>query len=126
MIKIQLGNKEFNVREAKTPEEKQKGLMKEKELPKDEGMICYWDEPQTVEMWMRDTDIPLDIIFINEDQEVIAVEKGNPNDDTLLSHEDTMYVVELNQNSGVQVGDELEFDDDSDPVMKVLAPDGST
>lgn len=126
MIKIQLGNKEFNVREAKTPEEKQKGLMKEKELPKDEGMIFYWDEPQTVEMWMRDTDIPLDIIFINEDQEVIAIEKGNPNDDTLLSHEDTMYVVELNQNSGVQVGDELEFDDDSDPVMKVLAPDGST
>jgi len=52
-------------------------------------------------MWMRDTLIPLDIIFINEDQEVIAVEQGQPEDDTLLSQEDTMYVVEVNVNSGV-------------------------
>jgi hypothetical protein len=37
-----------------------------------------------------------------------------------------MYVVELNQNSGVKVGDSLEFEDDDNIVMKVLAPDGST
>ena len=47
--------------------------------------------------------IPLDIIFINEDQEVTDVQQGQPNDDTLLSCENTMYVVELNQNSGVKV-----------------------
>jgi len=80
-------------------------------------------------MWMKDTLIPLDIIFINGDQEVIAVEQGTPNNETLLSHEDTMYVVELNVDSGVKVGDELEFEEDYDnptPIMKVLAPDGST
>jgi len=37
-----------------------------------------------------------------------------------------MYVVELNQNRGVKVGDSLEFEDDDNIVMKVLAPDGST
>ena len=37
-----------------------------------------------------------------------------------------MYVVEVNSNSGVKVGDELEFMDEDTPVMKVLAPDGST
>ena len=126
MIKIKLGDKEFNVNEAKTPEEKQKGLMNIKELPKDEGMIFYYDEPQLVQMWMRDTLIPLDIIFINEDQEVTDVQQGQPNDDTLLSCENTTYVVELNQNSGVKVGDSLEFEDDDNIVMKVLAPDGST
>jgi hypothetical protein len=91
-------------------------------------MIFYFDQPERVEMWMRDTLIPLDIIFIDEDQEVIAVEQGQPNDDTLLSHEDTMYVVEVNANSGVQVGDNLEFveDEDEEIVMKVLAPDGSS
>jgi uncharacterized membrane protein (UPF0127 family) len=89
-------------------------------------MIFYFEEPDLVEMWMKDTLIPLDIIFINSDQEVIAVEQGKPNDPTLLGHEDTLYVVELNQNSGVKVGDELEFDDDKAPTMKVLAPDGST
>lgn len=123
MITIQLGEKEYKVKEAFTQEEKEKGLMDIKELPKDEGMIFYWDDPQTVEMWMKNTLIPLDIIFINEDQEVTAVEQGIPNDNTLLSHEDTMYVVELNKDSGIKIGDVLEFSDDS--VMKVLAPNGS-
>jgi bifunctional DNA-binding transcriptional regulator/antitoxin component of YhaV-PrlF toxin-antitoxin module len=37
-----------------------------------------------------------------------------------------MYVVEVNINSGIKVGDELEFIDEPETVMKVLAPDGST
>ena len=126
MIKIRLGDREYNVEEARSIDEKQKGLQNIKELPQDEGMIFYFDQPERIEMWMRDTLIPLDIIFINEDQEVIAVEQGKPNDDTLLSHEDTMYVVEVNINSGVKEGDSLEFVDDEEVVMKVLAPDGSS
>ena len=126
MITIRLGNQEYNVQEARSIDEKQQGLQGVKELPQDEGMIFYFDQPERVEMWMRDTLIPLDIIFINEDQEVIAVEQGQPNDDTLLSHEDTMYVVEVNANSGVKVDDTLEFVDDKEVVMKVLAPDGSS
>ena len=126
MIKIRLGDREYNVEEARSIDEKQKGLQNIKELPQDEGMIFYFDQPERIEMWMRDTLIPLDIIFINEDQEVIAVEQGKPKDDTLLSHEDTMYVVEVNINSGVKEGDSLEFVDDEEVVMKVLAPDGSS
>ena len=128
MINILLGNKPFKVREAETEEEKQKGLQGVKNLPKNEGMIFYWDYPDRVEMWMRNTEIPLDIIYINEDQEVIDVRQGKPNDDTLLSVENTMYVVELNAGSGVKIGDDLEFEDEDDQkfVMKVLAPDGST
>lgn len=129
MIEITLGDKVWKVEEAKTPEERQKGLQGVTELPKDQGMIFYFDQEDTVEMWMKDTPLPLDIIFINGDQEVIAVEQGTPNDETLLSHDNTMYVVELNLDSGVKIGDELEFDDDDEnptPIMKVLAPDGSS
>lgn len=126
MINITLGDKQFKVEEAASYKERRDGLQGVKDLPKNEGMIFYFEEPDLVEMWMKDTLIPLDIIFINSDQEVIAVEKGKPNDPTLLGHEDTLYVVELNQDSGVKVGDELEFDDDKAPTMKVLAPDGST
>ena len=126
MINIKLGNKEYKVQEAKTNEEKLKGLMDVTNLPKDEGMIFYWDQPQRVEMWMHNTKIPLDIIFINDDQEVVAVDKGTPNDNTLISHPNISYVVEVNQNSGIKIGDELEFIDEDGPVMKVLAPDGST
>ena len=67
MINIKLGNKEYKVQEAKTNEEKLKGLMNVTNLPQDEGMIFYWNQPQRVEMWMKNTPIPLDIIFINED-----------------------------------------------------------
>lgn len=125
-ITISLGDKTFKVREARTPEEKEKGLMNVTDLPKDEGMIFYWNPPQRVEMWMKNTPIPLDIIFINEEQEVIAVKQGQPNDETLLSGDNTAYVVELNQGSGVKVGDQLDFANEEGPVMKILAPDGST
>lgn len=126
MIKIKLGDKEYNVKEAKTQEEKEKGLMNVKELPSNEGMIFYYDEPDLVEIWMKDTLIPLDIIYINEDQEVIAVEHGQPEDDTLLGHNDTMYVVEVNQGSNIKEGDTLEFLDDDDYVMQVLKQDGTS
>ena len=128
MINITLGNKQFKVQEAKTEEEKRKGLQNVTQLPKDKGMIFYWDEPQRVEIWMRDTKIPLDIIYINSDQEVIDVKQGIPEDDTLLSVEDTMYVVELNRGSGVRIGDILEFadEDTSEYVMDVIGPDGNS
>lgn len=126
MIKIKLGDKEYNVKEAKTQEEKEKGLMNVKELPSNEGMIFYYDEPDLVEIWMKNTLIPLDIIYINEDQEVIAVEHRQPEDDTLLGHDDTMYVVEVNQGSNIKEGDTLEFLDDDDYVMQVLKQDGTS
>lgn len=126
MIKIKLGDKEYNVKEAKTQEEKEKGLMNVKELPSNEGMIFYYDEPDLVEIWMKNTLIPLDIIYINEDQEVIAVEHGQPEDDTLLGHDDTMYVVEVNQGSNIKEGDTLEFLDEDDYVMQVLKQDGTS
>lgn len=126
MIKIKLGDKEYNVKEAKTQEEKEKGLMYVKELPSNEGIIFYYNEPDLVEIWMKNTLIPLDIIYINEDQEVIAVEHGQPEDDTLLGHDDTMYVVEVNQGSNIKEGDTLEFLDDDDYVMQVLKQDGTS
>ena len=124
---IKLGNKTFKVKVAETEEDREQGLMNIKELPQDEGMLFIWDTPQRIDMWMKDTLIPLDIIFINDDQEVIDVQQGQPEDETLLGCDDTMYVVELNANSGIQKGDELEIgDDDEKIVMSVLAPNGES
>lgn len=126
MVLIKIGNKEYKVKEAKTEQEKIKGLQNIEKLPKDEGMLFYFDSDEEITMWMKDTKIPLDIIFINDDQEVTKVHHGKPNDTTLISSPETAYVLEVNENSGIKVRDELEIEDDSDPVMKVLAPDGST
>lgn len=125
MTNIYIGNKEYKVQEAHTEEEKEKGLQGVSSLPEDQGMLFFFEEPQEVSMWMKDTLIPLDIIFINEDNEVIKVVTGEPNDETPIIAQDTLYVLEVNKDSGVKEGDELEIQDEG-PVMKVLAQDGSS
>lgn len=128
-MKIEIGDKEYNVEVARTEEEKIKGLQEKESLGENEGMLFIYDELQELAFWMKDTAIPLDIVFIDEDGEVISVQQGQPYDETLLEEDGVMYVLEVNQNSGIQPGDELDIeedDDDKQPVMKVLAPDGST
>ena len=126
-MRIEIGDKKYNVEVAQTDEEKTKGLQDKKELAEDEGMLFIYDEPQTVGFWMQDTDIPLDIIFIDEDFEVISVYKGQPHDETIAEEDDVQFVLEVNQGSGIKEGDELDIDDDDEvPTMKVIAPDGST
>lgn len=127
MGSVIINNKEYKVKEAKTEEEKRKGLQGVKELPENEGMLFYFDPDDSITMWMDKTEIPLDIVFINENQEVTKVHHGTPNDKTQILSPETAYVLEVNQNSGIKVGDDVEFDDnDTPPIMKVLAPDGST
>lgn len=126
MIDIKIGNKEYTVKEATSTEEKAKGLQGIEELPEDEGMLFYFDPPEDVQFWMKDVDIPLDIVFIDSDQEVIKVQEGIPNDETFIEASDVAYVLEVNAESGIQVGDELDLDkEEKGPVMKVLAQDGS-
>ena len=128
-MKIEIGDTEYNVEVARTEEEKIKGLQEKESLGENEGMLFIYDEPQELAFWMKDTAIPLDIVFIDEDGEVISVQQGQPYDETLLEEDGVMYVLEVNQNSGIQPGDELDIEEDDDnkqPVMKVLAPDGST
>ena len=125
---ISLGDNTYRVEVVDTPDAMETGLSGRKSLGEDEGMLFDFKslQPQ-VSFWMKDTYIPLDIIFINDDDEVIKVYKGDPEDETMVTVKDVRYVVELNQNSGIKKGDELDFDPkDEGPVMKVLAPDGST
>lgn len=124
MITIKIKDKEYKVKEARTEEQRRKGLQGTEELPEDEGMLFYFDPPEEVSMWMKDVDIPLDIIFFNEDQEVTLVHEGKPNDETLITQADTAFVLEVNKGSGIEVGDDFEFDNNV-PTMKVLFPDGS-
>ena len=127
-MKISIHNKQYTVEVVETEEEKQKGLQGKESLKEDEGMLFIFDPPQRVDFWMKDTSIPLDIIFIDEDGEVMKVSEGKPNDDSLISCNNTAYVLEVNAGSGIVEGDDLELEEgpDSGPVMKILASDGSS
>lgn len=124
---VKLGSKKYTLDIAETSKDRRKGLMGVRHLDDDKGMLFDFGEEGNHEMWMYNTPIPLDQIFINAEQEVTKVVTREPNDEELVGEPDTLYVIEVNANSGVKVGDELEFLDDSkEYTMKVLAPDGST
>ena len=63
---------------------------------------------------MENTYIPLDLIFIDADKEVISVKQGEPESEDLISEKDVKYVLELNKDSGVEAGDILEIDGEDD------------
>lgn len=58
---------------------------------------------------MKDTLIPLDVIFVGEDNIVISVKQGQPESEDLISENNVAYVIEVNQNSGIQSGDKVTF-----------------
>ena len=123
---IKLGGQEYDIFIAKSEEQKKQGLQYFKSLPKDEGMLFVINESNPVEtlFHMHNVAFPLDMIFMDDEFKVLDVKRGNPEDDKIEGI--ASYVLEVNADSGIKVGDEADLeDDDEDFVMKVLSPDGS-
>lgn len=109
-IDIEIGNREYTVKVASTEEERTEGLSTTETLPKDQGMLFTYEEP---EQWlvytMRNTSIDLDIIFIDKDKKVISVNTVEAFDiKPIVCNEFAQYVLEVNANSGITIGDKLD------------------
>lgn len=109
---ITIGDKKYSVSIADTEKERRIGLSKCTDLPKDQGMLFVFDEPVNQYFTMAETDIDLDIIFIDEEGVVISVNsvKARTGDPVVCEHK-YKYVLEVNINSGIEVGDELDQED---------------
>ena len=109
----------FDVEVARTPQEQQDGLMFRKSLGGDQGMIFPYDPPQDVAFWMKNTLIPLDMLFIRADGTIarIAANTEPLSTRTIPSGEPVLAVLELNAGTaaklGVKPGDRVEH-----PVFK--------
>lgn len=95
LVDITIGDKKYKVEIADTPEKQEKGLMGRESLPENQGMLFIYDEPQDLSYWMKNTLISLDIIFIDDDMEVVSVKQGQPMSEEPITEDDVQYVLEV-------------------------------
>jgi uncharacterized protein len=95
----------FTVAVAATPEQQERGLMFVKSLPPDRGMIFPYDPPQEVAFWMKNTLIPLDIIYIRADGTIARIVNAQAMDITPLpSGEPVALVLEIGGGRAKELG----------------------
>lgn len=110
---IIVGYKEYDVAVADTPELRKKGLEPYSYLKDDEGMLFIFDEETTDYFTMENCGIDLDIVFIDSEGEVIQVSPVKAYDSKPVTCEEPyQFVLEVNINSGIEVEDELEQEDE--------------
>ncbi len=98
VVRSQAGETAYTVRLADTPETRARGLMYVQNMPANEGMLFVYSEPQTARFWMKNTYIPLDMVFAGRDGTVRHIhEKAVPHDETVIDGgTDVLGVLELN------------------------------
>ena len=95
--------------------ERMRGLMFRKAMPEKEGMLFIFDEENLTPFWMKDTYLPLDILFINSQKEIVDIaENAQPLSEELIPpHAPYRYALELNagfvKKYKVERGDRIEF-----------------
>ena len=105
-IRWQGGRAQFSVELAQTPEEQQLGLMYRDKLPSSAGMLFVFDQPKRAGFWMRNTLIPLDMLFVDSAGRVARVHANAvPRDETLIDGgEGVKFVLEINGGLAARLG----------------------
>ncbi|MCG3200581.1 MAG: hypothetical protein NFCOHLIN_00437 [Gammaproteobacteria bacterium] len=107
---------EFVVEVADTEVRRQRGLMFREEVPADGGMIFIYDPPQVAAMWMKNTLIPLDMVFVDTEGEIVQVtSRTTPHSlEPISAGVPVSAVIELNGGScdrlGIRAGDRVHYD----------------
>jgi uncharacterized protein len=100
----------------RTPEERSRGLMYRRELPAQSGMLFLFDTEEIQSFWMKNTYIPLDMIFIDRAMRVVGVvENAEPLTTTSRRvSSPSRYVLEVNagfaKRNGIAAGTEVLFE----------------
>jgi uncharacterized membrane protein (UPF0127 family) len=107
------GAQQFAVEVAVTSEQRAQGLMYRERLPADAGMLFLYPAARPVSMWMKNTLIPLDMLFIGDDGRILHIaERAIPGSTaTISSMQPARAVLELNGGTAarlkIQVGDRV-------------------
>jgi uncharacterized membrane protein (UPF0127 family) len=77
VIVSQDGPNEFLVEEAKTLDQQARGMMFRETMQSDMGMIFEFEEPKVATIWMKNTSIPLDILFVRSNGKILKIEHSH-------------------------------------------------
>lgn len=133
---IEIADKEYKVLVAESEEEREQGLSNVKSMNDDEGMLFVMPDGQGQVIFnTAEMEFDIDLIFIDQDDEVYNVVLGKAHsEDPIISTPEgengrTKYVLEVNANSGIQIGDELDMEDEDEISneefkMYILGSDG--
>ncbi len=105
----------FDIEIAESDYETKTGLMYRKSMEKEQGMLFIQPTESLQYFYMKNTEIPLDIIYISQAQKIVSFQKNaKPFDEnTLPSNAPAKYVLEINaglsDQLGLQVGDSISF-----------------
>ncbi len=115
-IELKVGKDIYTVEVARTPEERQKGLMNRESLGDYEGMLFVFERDQHLSFWMKNTTVPLSIAYIARDGTIKSIFDMRPlSEQSVESGYAVRYALELPQGaferSGSKVGDTIEIPD---------------
>jgi uncharacterized membrane protein (UPF0127 family) len=101
---------------ARTESEQARGLMYRQNLDTNSGMLFIYEDEAQRTFWMKNTYVPLDIIFIDKDKKVVSISsntKPNQTDELYYSKGKSQYVLELNSGKAEELklkpGNEITF-----------------
>lgn len=106
----------FEIEFAQGEYETSLGLMYRKTMEANRGMLFIFSEEEERSFWMKNTYIPLDIVYINAQKQIVSIFKNaKPLDESSCpSNAPAMYALELNAGTceklGIQVGDTINYD----------------
>jgi uncharacterized membrane protein (UPF0127 family) len=112
-----LGNEKIkiDIEIADNDYERQLGLMNRKEMKENQGMLFIFPNETMQSFWMRNTLIPLDIVFVNSKKNIVTIHKNTHtlSDQSYPSSAPAEYVLELNagftDRHNIQLGDKLNW-----------------
>ena len=118
-IDVNIYNKNitFNVEVAKTIEERRKGLMYRKKLLNNEGMLFIFPREKIIQLWMKNTYIPLDVIFISKNKVIVDIKKNMEklSETIVRSKVKSRYALEFNagliNKLDIKIGDKVLFNE---------------
>jgi uncharacterized protein len=115
VVPMRIGSETFQLEVANSGASRERGLMQRDSMAADHGMIFVFDEPRELSFWMKNTRIPLDILYLDETGQIVSIHQMKPYDTKTktVSARPSKYAIELNVGRsaevGAKVGDVLEI-----------------